>query len=868
MKFYISATIIFALCVGVCCAQCGSVSGQTYTASSCSESNVQSCYTTEQASALDGDIIAIPAGTCTWSSLWSPSPTHTLTFQGAGAETPSTSCTFNPSSPCTTTSGTDQTVIQDGTSGTCLLEPTIAANKTLRITGIEYLTPSSGYTDCGNGQWQFQCTTGNCQLRLDHDHFYGYSGKWITIYGWGPFGSADHNLVDLFTADTNWISMFNGSSWEGYTNGTGNGSWATASNWGSYQMFSEESNIFPADETGFGVYVNDCSDGGRQVFRFNTFEDPDNGIQGHEGGGDNRGCRTSEAYDNAFTGQTPDALLGVRSGSAIVHSNVGYWSHDLTPSIDRTNTDNGDFNPNNLGLCGYNGTATSSGSTVSWVSTDSRWSGSDFYTNWPDVSTHSMTLNGTAYPIQACSSTTSCTLSGLTGSNSTVPWTAFSTWDGNTNSYGWPCYDQPGRGQGDLITGSFSPGGSGSAQAVTGASWSSASGGQATLTFSSNSVTSGYFTVEGIVPVGYNSNGSAFQVVSHTGTTLVYALASNPGTYSSGGGVTTRLDSVTNTPTWPNEVLDPSYVFNDSNTSGRSSCVGVDSSDTNTEVDNRDFYQQFGTNCESGSFNGTAGVGQGLLSAIPSTCTAGSGGGLGVGYWATDQGNWNLSGNGVGNGALYVCQSLNGTNQWAVHYVPYQYPNPILTAPAAPTMSPATGSYSGTQTVTLSSTTSGATIWYTRDGSVPSGNTGGAGTHGTSLANGGTISVGSTEIINAVATTNSNLDSTVNYAAYEISGGSTYSITVTSPVGGSVTDSQSLINCPSTCSTSSASGTDTLTFTPSAGYSLQSVTGCTLSGNTCAVTTTATITAAFMPIASANPILIGQSWFIGHGVTQ
>ena len=45
---------------------------------------------------------------------------------------------------------------------------------------------------------------------------------------------------------------------------------------------------------------------------------------------------------------------------------------------------------------------------------------------------------------------------------------------------------------------------------------------------------------------------------------------------------------------------------------------------------------------------------------------------------------------------------------------------------ATPTFSPAAGTYLGTQTVTLSDTTSGATIFYTLDGSQPGTSAGGS----------------------------------------------------------------------------------------------------------------------------------------------
>lgn len=67
------------------------------------------------------------------------------------------------------------------------------------------------------------------------------------------------------------------------------------------------------------------------------------------------------------------------------------------------------------------------------------------------------------------------------------------------------------------------------------------------------------------------------------------------------------------------------------------------------------------------TFTGATGAGYGTLASRPSSCTAG------VGYWATDQGNWNQSGSG-GQGELYTCTA---TNTWTLYYTPYTYPNPL-----------------------------------------------------------------------------------------------------------------------------------------------------------------------------------------------
>ena len=74
---------------------------------------------------------------------------------------------------------------------------------------------------------------------------------------------------------------------------------------------------------------------------------------------------------------------------------------------------------------------------------------------------------------------------------------------------------------------------------------------------------------------------------------------------------------------------------------------------------NRDYWNY------NSSFDGTSGMGVGTLANIPGTCTAG------VGYWAIDQGSWNVLGD---DGVLYKCTS---TNNWEIYYTPYTYPHPL-----------------------------------------------------------------------------------------------------------------------------------------------------------------------------------------------
>src|SRR5215470_17916881 len=70
----------------------------------------------------------------------------------------------------------------------------------------------------------------------------------------------------------------------------------------------------------------------------------------------------------------------------------------------------------------------------------------------------------------------------------------------------------------------------------------------------------------------------------------------------------------------------------------------------------------------NGAPSGFVGMGHGTKARRPTACTTG------VAYWATDEGNWNQSGNSFGQGNLYICTA---TNTWTLSYTPYTYPHPF-----------------------------------------------------------------------------------------------------------------------------------------------------------------------------------------------
>jgi len=95
---------------------------------------------------------------------------------------------------------------------------------------------------------------------------------------------------------------------------------------------------------------------------------------------------------------------------------------------------------------------------------------------------------------------------------------------------------------------------------------------------------------------------------------------------------------------------------------------------------------------------------------------------------------------------------------------------------ATPTFSPVAGTYTGTQNVTISTSTGGATLCYTIDGTTPTANGAGTCTHGTTYST--AVSVASSLTLKAIASESGFLDSAVGSAAYTINPPPTPNVTL------------------------------------------------------------------------------------------
>ena len=579
------------------------LSAGTFTAATCNQADVNTIINGPTHTAVDGDIIVIPAGICTWTSSVAISSVG-ITIHGSG--TPNTT-------PSTFGAGTVTTHLVDnaGSSNPLFTMTGISFGQTFRLELLDIEPNSTSTALISPISLAGTCTASGCpNVRVDNVIF-GQTTQWTEAGNGTPsawmirtdnvFGVLDHNTIPAGGDAT--LLNANLSAYLG-VGGFGDNSWAQPDTFGGPNVLYIENNSV----SGGSPTVTDCDNnpvggaigGCRIAARFNVFSSStSNGfiyVHGLDTDGRPQGGRQIEVYSNTATCTSGSfggcqSMTVYRSGTGYTFNNTmnvsgtGFYNEIVAIPVYRT------VFTNNFGACGGSG---------AWDTND----GITYYSGTNSGSSGSTTLT-----------------------DSTKTWTI----------------------------NQFIPSGAPfSVYNVTQGWWAE---------IASNTATT--LTIAGSIPEQTNvfNSGDSYQILRAT-------VCADQG----GRGAGNYISGSSPLPAAPlSQALDPIYEWN--NTVGLLFHGNVQSSTLRT-IANRDWYTDGSngapqTQTSAGSpFNGTSGVGFGVIAFRPSTCTAG------VGYWATDQGNWNQSGSG-GQGQLYKCPV---TNTWALAYTPYTYPHPLTSA--------------------------------------------------------------------------------------------------------------------------------------------------------------------------------------------
>lgn len=594
----------------------------TFTAADCNFASVDTLINGPLHTAVSGDIIVIPAGNCTWTFQEIIPSGIGITIRGVG--TPNTQPSqMGASSSCS------QTVITDN-SVNGLFQFTPSALVTSRVSCMKWqpFSPLPSFTNpifvVGGVT---ACTTSQCpKFRFDNMTFPSswnglVSDNSILVVS-NVFGVADHNNVgddSLSTGALNLVNVNHGH-WQGVGN-NGDNSWATADTYGTEQAYYVENNVL---KNAYGTDVDSGGTdygGGRYACRFNSFSPPDLTCTNHgtDTTGRNRGGRQGEIYRNTWICPT----------GSLQTSCTDIFLTRSGPMLvfDNVNLAGGGLTPNNL----FN------------LTVQRRWRGNVSFGQCggqPDAGIWDATdsTNLGPFTISAVD-----TVNGIV-TISTSPWT-----NGQFNSFSSPF------SMVDLTQ--TIPNVTNGARA------------NAINTNTTNSLT--LFDFGGDWTPAVNDS-----IKIERATSCLDQSTRGKGALVTGDVTPVLQSSGVAGPV--NEAIDPTYGANNSGTAlnDPSTMAGEPGI-----IANRDYYletiNQGVQTSTTSPFNGSSGSGHGTLSLRPTTCTPA------VGYWATDQGNWNQSGSG-NQGQLFICSATNtggctaaGGNFWCLFYTPFTYPHPL-----------------------------------------------------------------------------------------------------------------------------------------------------------------------------------------------
>ncbi|MBM3228583.1 hypothetical protein FJZ20_01730 [Candidatus Pacearchaeota archaeon] len=286
------------------------IDAATINAASCSQADVQAAIN----SAVDGDVIMIPSGSCEWSSRVSIPSSLSVTIMGSGRNTVITSTDY-----------------RFGVSP--------AAGEFVRISSMAWNNGQGVYFGGGNG--------GADTFRIDNIYHTNFAGRFAVFDG-----------IYYGVIDSNYISASRNQAVVGLSMGrlrsdSGGSLWSEPTGLGTNRFVFFENNIVNFSEPYIGVGSFDGRYGSKLVFRHNLGINNNIGVHDFENPIPTRGFRAWEYYNNTLiTTESIQFLSFSRGGTGVFYNNristAGFsWMNN--PWLTRVSRSYG--TPNGLPAC-------------------------------------------------------------------------------------------------------------------------------------------------------------------------------------------------------------------------------------------------------------------------------------------------------------------------------------------------------------------------------------------------------------------------------------------------------------------------------------------------------------------------------------
>jgi hypothetical protein len=434
----------------------------SYTAASCNQSAVNAVINGPTHTAVNGDVIVIPAGTCTWTSGISISGIG-ITIMGQG--TPNTGASAYGA-------GTSNTALTQDTNSPLFYATGVPYGQTMRYSLLN-LQPYSGLTtEAPPIVTDGSCSSSGCpNVRVDNITFsanYDNDPADAATEASDMWGVYDHNTVSgLGTSNpgTALVQIGNGS-WLG-VGSYGDNSFASPDTFGTNEALYVENNLLTLARS----IENDVADdlgGDREVVRFNVWNSTGGSgvVATHSTAwtGRPRGTRQRETYGNVLncTGSGTCGGGNFWSGAAYFFLNqfnvtgsgwFNYFAQIDVPSVWHSTSPwgycgGGGAYDQNTGTVYSSGTVTTGGnSTFSDSSKSGTWTTNEWAPSGGAAYSVYDETQGFGNDILS-NTTTQITVNGP------YPNFNFAVGDSYEILQSTLCIDQPGRDQGTLLSGS------------------------------------------------------------------------------------------------------------------------------------------------------------------------------------------------------------------------------------------------------------------------------------------------------------------------------------------------------------------------------------------------------------------------------